>query len=193
MHTLYHTDAYVLKSFPNGDSGKAFYLLTKEFGLVIATAQGIRLDKSKLKYSLQDFSKSHVTLVKGKGGWRITTAQPNFNTYLDRPNEENFEIIARAFSLLSRLLQGEESNIELYEIIDNGVNYLLKNTSVDPKDVECVLVLRILNNLGYIGDNKDLTFFTIDNDWSNEYISEIKNERQNALNEINRAIRESQL
>ena len=193
MHTQYHTDAYVLKSYPHGESNKTFILLTKDFGLVRAIAQGIRLHKSKLKFSLQDYSKAHVTLIKGKDGWKITTAQPIFNIYSETPNKESFELIVRSFSLLIRLLQGEEENTELYEIINQGILFLVKNEVDNHLDIECVLMLRVLNNLGYISDNKGLTFFTIDNDWNNDYISGIKDERQNALVEINRALKESQL
>lgn len=192
MHTQYHTDAYILKSYPHGESNKTFILLTKDFGLVRANAQGIRLHKSKLKFSLQEYSKAHITLIKGKAGWKITTAQPLFNIYKEA-SKNSFELIVRSFSLLIRLLQGEERNTELYEIINQGILFLIKDEADNHLDIECVLILRILNNLGYVSDNKGLTFFTIDNDWDNDYISGIKDERQNALVEINRALKESQL
>jgi len=200
MHQIYTTPAYVLKSYSNKEANKTLVLLTKDFGLIRVIAQGIRLEKSKHRFALQDFSNVEVSLVKGRAGWRLTSAKANSNIYQEIENQDLFQVVVRIFLLLDRLIQGEEENQDLYSIIEQGIEFILENKdknkngeSLDVLDIECVLVLRILNNLGYIGNNKNLSFFTINNDLNNEHIEEIKKERISALSEINRALKESHL
>ncbi len=49
-------------------------IFTRELGLVRATAQGIRLEKSKLRYSSQLYSFGIFSFVHGKEFWRLTSA-----------------------------------------------------------------------------------------------------------------------
>ncbi|MCB9806000.1 recombination protein O N-terminal domain-containing protein [Candidatus Nomurabacteria bacterium] len=195
MHTIYHTDAYVLDERPNGEAGKTFVLFTKDFGLIYASAQGIRFEKSKLRFALQKYSLANIALVFGKTGWRITNAYSLSNIYYQLGSDQRFRLVARIFSLLGRLINGEEKNEHLFDILNNAILFLEKDHLFDDqiKDIECVLVLRILNNLGYVGDHKDLQFFILDNSMKNEHIEEIKRSRKVVLSEINRALKESQL
>ena len=73
MHTIFETDCFVISSSPQGEANKQLDLLTRDFGLIRATAQGVRWLKSKLRYSLTDFSFTHASLVRGKEFWRVLT------------------------------------------------------------------------------------------------------------------------
>jgi hypothetical protein len=155
MYKIYETKGYVLSSIPSGEADRLLNVFTKELGLVRAKAQGIRYEKSKLRFSTQDFSEVNISLVRGKGYWRLV----------------------------------------LINILDSAILYL-SNTDIkkeDLLDVECVIVLRILNNLGYVGNNKNLSFFTLGSDMHDDVAKEMKTERKHALTEINRALKESQL
>lgn len=195
MHTIYHTEAYVLNEKPNGEASKVFILFTRDFGLLYASAQGIRFEKSKLRFALQKYSLVNVALVYGKTGWKITNAYSISNLYYQFNSSYPFKFIVRIFSLLTRLINGEERNESLFEIIYGTVFFLQKNNLSEEqvRDVECVLVFKILNNLGYIGENKDLEFFILDNSMNNKHIEEIKNRRKIVLREINKALKESHL
>jgi recombinational DNA repair protein (RecF pathway) len=195
MHSIYNTDAYVLDEKMSGEAGKNFFLFTKDLGFIYASAQGIRYQKSKLKFALQKYSRAKVSLVSGKTGWKIVNAIPEDNLLSILGNGESFYLIVRIFSLLNRLVQGEEINVDIFNIIENAIAFLEQNNFDKEKlrDIECVLVLRILNNLGYVGDNEELKFFVLDNEFKNEHIEEINKRRSIALGEINRALRESQL
>lgn len=194
MHTIYTTPAYILKTKPFNEADKLIIIFTRDLGLLVSTAQGIRYEKSKLRFALQDFSKANISLVQGKAIWRITNAEVEENLFSEL-EKDKFNLIARVFALLERLVQGEEVNPELFTIIDNGIKYLKEVRLEEGSliDIECVWVLRILNNLGYIGGNKNLGFFTMENSWDNDLIEDIKKERREALREINRALKESQL
>ena len=66
MHHIYTTKAIIIRSIPIGEANKYYFLLTEDLGFIRATAQGVRLDKSKLKGHLQDFCFVEISLVKGK-------------------------------------------------------------------------------------------------------------------------------
>ena len=74
LHHIYHTEGFVLSGQSVGEANKYFRIFTKDFGMVGAMAQGIRLLQSKLRYSLQDYSYSKISLVRGKQVWRIVGA-----------------------------------------------------------------------------------------------------------------------
>lgn len=196
MHTIYHTDAFVLDEIPFGEAGKVYTLFTKKLGLIRASAQGVRYEKSKLRFSISKYAKVHVALVQGKSGWKLTNAYANYHLFKET-DLSVFRVITRIFSLLSRLIQGEEPNEFLFETLDSSVDYLIslkKEESFSSlQDIECVIVLRILNNLGYIGDHKDIKFFVLDNVLNNEHIDAMNKKRAHVLKEINRALKESHL
>jgi DNA repair protein RecO (recombination protein O) len=195
MYKIYETKGYVLSSIPSGEADRLLNVFTKELGLVRAKAQGIRYEKSKLRFSTQDFSEVNISLVRGKGYWRLVNASSESNLFQEIKDRNKLEVVLRIFSLLERLIQGEEKNDDLFNILDSAISYL-SNTDIkkeDLLDVECVIVLRILNNLGYVGNNKNLSFFTLGSDMHDDVAKEMKTERKHALTEINRALKESQL
>src|ERR1035437_4083782 len=103
MHHIYTTKAIIIKSVPIGEANKYYFLLTEDLGFIRASAQGVRLDKSKLKGHLQEFCLVKISLVKGKEVWRITGVET-----IERADllKETNKLIAikNIFSLLLRLL-----------------------------------------------------------------------------------------
>src|SRR5947207_241148 len=108
-HHIYQTDGFILASFDRGEANRYFHIFTRDLGMIQATAQGVRLIESKLRYSLQDYSLSHLSLVRGKDVWRITSASKLFNLH-EEFGREQFTVFARVFSLLRRLIAGEAKN-----------------------------------------------------------------------------------
>jgi len=113
MYTIYHTEGIVLGGAPVGEASKILYIFTRDFGLVSAHTRSLRELKSKLRYGLQDFSYTHIDLIRGKGGWRVTSAIPIDNLSLAPIRIDYFELISRVFSLVRRLVKGEECNERL--------------------------------------------------------------------------------
>ena len=194
MHHIYTTKAIIVKSLPSGEANKFYFILTKDLGFIRASAQGVRLDKSKLKGHLQEFSLLSLSVVKGREIWRITNAetmhQPDFLKNLDE-----LRIVKNIFSLLSRLLQGEEKNEALFDCIDSFYNFLSKNelTKDQLKNLEVIIVLRILHALGYFKKSLNLSDFLKDDSISTILIDNIKEKRNFAINEINEALEHTNL
>lgn len=132
MYHLYHTPALVLASAPQGEGSKTFTLFTRELGLIHATATSVREERSKLRYGLQDFSYSEVTLVRGKEFWRVTSAVLIENVYTAfRATPEAALMFARAFRLLRRLVAGEEKNKRLFDAVREAFLFA-KSSSIPP-------------------------------------------------------------
>ncbi len=194
MHHIYHTKGIVLESREKGEANKFLSIFTREHGMIFAAVQGIRHNKSKLRYALSDFSYSNVDLVRGRDIWRVTTASPisNFgNLALDG----NFgKVFANLSRLVLRLYQGEESNEELFDHIIETFG-LLKEKKVKEEDLkhfEIVAVFRILYYLGYLALTTENDVF-VKSPLDESLFVEAAKSRTRVLNEINKSLRESQL
>ncbi|MCC2631105.1 MAG: repair protein RecO, repair protein RecO [Candidatus Paceibacter sp.] len=197
-HHIYTTDAFVLGSELSGEADRFYLIFTKDLGLLRATARGVRLQKSKLKYSLQDFSRTRVSLVRGKEIWRITSARVEDNLHIRfRNNKSILQIVAHILSLIKRLVAGEEKNESLFMLVSDAFNFLETQTEQATqqeivKFFEIIVVLKILHNLGYMRILPELAPF-IQNSISLELLKTLEPHKALALREINTSLRETQL
>lgn len=197
-HTIYHTEAIVLGGELRGEANKYVYLLTRDFGFISAHVQSVRELKSKLRYSLQDFSHSHVDLVQGRSGWRVTSTIEIQNLARFHGNDGkiyHMPIVRRVCDLLKRLLRGEEKNELLFEDVRKGfILFFSGGLSLeDAQAAEVVLVMRILNHLGYWGEDATLSPFLAGDIEDMRQISQIKKQKPRAIGAINKALQETQL
>jgi DNA repair protein RecO (recombination protein O) len=193
MHHIYHTHGFILSSRNVGEANKVFTIYTRELGLVRAVCQGIRLSKSKNRFALQDFYYSNIDLVRGKDVWRVTTAKPINSFAFARANRDSILLVARVSSLLDRLCKGEESNTEIFDDFIQALYILDSEIEKEKREaLELHLVLRIMNSLGYIGDNKILSKYLISS-FDDSKIEDLLKERQSIISNINKAISESHL
>jgi len=193
-HHIYQTEAVLLGSHNVSESNKLFLLFTKDFGFVPAVAQGIRHLKSKLRYSLQDFGYTRIDLVRGKDIWRITNAE-NINGYHKLLQDKNNTVfIARIFSLLRRLLHGEEKNQELFEVLAQTLRFLDQEelSQEDLSNLEILTNLKILHHLGY-GVEKEIYRTLIIMPPSRELLSCVSPIKRECLTDINSALKETHL
>lgn len=197
MYHLYHTPAFVLGGTPFGEGSKFFILFTEELGMIRGSATSVRAERSKLRYGLQDFSLSEITLVRGREFWRITNAtfQENiFTVFLAKPLVQ--AMFARVFRLLERLLAGEEKNEKLFDTIVGAFSFL-KETDGNARtvsEVEIVLVLRVLYLLGYLAPQEEFAdFLATPVLWNDFVLSKASILRALALSRINHSLSESQL
>jgi len=194
MNHIYTTKAIIVKSIPIGEANKYYFLLTEDLGFIRASAQGVRLDKSKLKGHLQDFCLVSISLVKGKEVWRIVGVETlESESFLKNTNK--LVAIKNIFNLLTRLLHGEEKNEALYQSIESSYNFLLKNelSQDNVKNLETITVLRVLYHLGYFKTSFDLLDFVKDNELSVEVLNLFDTNKKLAILDINSALQESHL
>jgi len=193
MHHIYHTEGLILGSKNYGETGRSYSVFTRDLGMIYATASGVRKISSKLRFVLQDFSYIKVDLVQGRDFWRVTSAsKTNMLEGLSK-NRETFQVFYNIGSLLKRLLAGVEPNESLFTDLVRGLSILEKTAEVDDlRNIEAVIVLRILNNLGYIGGSETLQNLT-KSPFEQDLIFDASKSRKEVLSQINKALKETHL
>ncbi|PIP68890.1 DNA repair protein RecO [Candidatus Nomurabacteria bacterium CG_4_9_14_0_2_um_filter_32_10] len=192
MHHIYHTEGIILGSGNFGETGKYYSIFTRDLGMIFASAQGVRKMSSKLRFVLQDFSYLKIDLIKGKDFWKITSAsKTNKLEKLSEP--EIFEVFVNISKLLKRLLMGEDPNKALFMDLLKGLFILEKSKTIDElRNIEAIIVLRILNNLGYIGGDEILKDF-IRSPFEEDLVFKVSKSRAKILHQINKALKETHL
>lgn len=194
MYQIITTSGFIIDSKPNGDAGKTFSIFTREIGLIRASAQGIRLEKSKLRYHSQEYTLGDFSFVRGKDIWRMTNAGiVQENKQIDK---NRISLVARLALLLRRLLHGEEVNVDLFEHIERSLIFIYNSPILSEeqlKILESIIVYKMLNILGYIGSDKALEKIITNNDLSISVLDDLSKHRLSLNQHINKALKESHL
>jgi DNA repair protein RecO (recombination protein O) len=125
---IYTTKGLILSERPLREADRLYSILTRDLGLVRATALGVRKEASKLRGALEPVSLSTVSLVRGKEHWRLTSAEFLKSFKKSKP-----------LVLLEQLVAGEAVHPELFDAVE-------KHLESD----ETTLVAQILYHLGYL-------------------------------------------
>ena len=193
MHHICHTEGIILGSRNTGESGKYYYIFTKELGMIYATATGVRKISSKLRFILQDYAYLKIDLVQGQNFFRVTSASKTNQLEKITKRPEALKIFHNIVRLLKRLLAGVEPNEALFIDLLHSMRALEKiESKSDLQNIEAIIVLRILNNLGYIGGNENLKDL-IKSPFDESMIFEVSKSRSHILNQINKALKETHL
>ncbi|MFA7191963.1 MAG: DNA repair protein RecO [Candidatus Paceibacterota bacterium] len=194
QHHIYHTHGFIISSRASGEANKMLSIYTRELGLVRAMAGGIRLAKSKLRYTLQDMSYAKIDLVKGRDIWRVTSATTISSFPLARSKKESIVFMSRVSALIDRLCRGEEGNDEVFDLIIQSF-LLLDDENFNHESLSALelhTVLSIVHSLGYVGDSDDMHDY-IGGIFDKDKIHKLLSEKKSIISHINRALRESGL
>lgn len=196
-YTKVHTPGIVLSAHNVGEADRLFGVFTRELGLLYAHGRGVRNLSSLQRYALQPLSVVDLSVVRSRGGWRITNVTP-CDSLLALCGDERGrrQFVVRILSLLKRLVTGEEMNTDLFAVVSRAFEFLFTETlSADElQSLETVTVLRTLYLLGYL--KKTTTFpdtLIVSTDFSKQVLVEMRGKQREAIAEINRALHESQL
>ena len=190
MYQKYQTDALVLKSYDQGEADKSFALFTHDFGLIRARASAVRTEKSKMRFSLQNYSRANVGLVRGKRGWRLAGASCAQSASAPVTSVAAF---ARISELVLRLVQGEEQNEYLFAALSEAHEALMQKEFTLWPTIEIVCVARVLYALGYLSNEAlETTLFT-HTTYAAPHLEEAQTLYDQLLSSVNKAIAETQL
>ena len=198
MYHIHTTCGLVLDSKNYGEAGKILRVFTKDYGLIIVIAQGIRLEKSKLRYFIQNYVLTTISVVKGKEFWRLTNASsvPELDNADSVSQSKNNLLVVRICKILIRLLQGEEKHEELFNVIFDAIIFMHENEVLDQersKTLESVIMFRILKLLGYIGKDDDIGEEISIGAINNTFLDASKDKRIMINKHVNKALAESHL
>lgn len=189
MYAIYHTDAFVLSALPRGEGDRTLSLYTHRMGLIAANVKSVRELRSRLRYALQPYARAEVDLVRGKHGWKLTSARPVDSHRDIWGHPEKRVVLERISGLLLRLVAGEEAHPDLFEDLARGLTLIRSTHDGSLAALELLLVARTLARLGYWDVSGDEPLFGPD-DLALDFVV---SERRELLSRVNRSLRETQL
>lgn len=156
MHTIYHTDAFVLKVLPAGEANARVWLLTRDMGLVVASVQGVRKPGAKLSSALIEYALVRADLVKGREVWRLISLKMERQTTAELQDASYARCFVRSLSFIERLVVGEGvPHEELFEHIGVLAAYIEIAHTIPAEVVDTLSLWRIATMLGYIAPDRD--------------------------------------
>jgi DNA repair protein RecO len=195
MYHIYQTTGWILGGINIGEANRFLDIFTSELGLVRGVAQGVRKLNSKLRYGLQDYSFSKISLVKGKLVWRIVGVEKSedFNWIYD--DKKVFQLVCRIFSLLKRLIKGEEQDSAIFEDLNQAIRFMGENKLLKDQllSLEIILVFRILQKLGYVGRDERFDHLADFSSWEAGVLDINDATRSVILKQINNSLAHSHL
>jgi DNA repair protein RecO len=183
MHEKYITEGIVLGKRSVGEANTLVYILTEQLGLVRAKATSSRREASKLRYGLEALSRGRYTFVRGRNEWRLTGVDDVSRDYASATSAQR-KRLGQVSSLLMRLVLGAEHTPELYKTVRGGFESLA-HTEQHADSVECVLVLRILAQLGYLPELPALSPFVESDAYTPQLAAEAAGSRKLLIKLIN--------
>ncbi len=193
MHTIHQTEGIVIGARNISEANRLLWILTKDLGLIQAHVQNIRGVESKLRYGLQIFSHSYIDFVRGKEGWRVSSAEPITNFGMTIKDTTLLRALGKMFTLLRRLLPGEEKHEELFYEVRTAAQFAARET-LSPrylKAFESVMVLRILSHLGYWENTNEE--WLLKESYSPGMLERTEDVYKRIVKEINASLRATQL
>ncbi|MEK7505658.1 MAG: DNA repair protein RecO [Patescibacteria group bacterium] len=192
MYRIYNTEAVVLSGSPTSEGSRTFSLLTEDFGLIQAHAEGVRKSASKFRHALQTFSLVSVSLVRGRGKFRIIHANTT-SSYREimKSVPGALSLCGRISWLLRRMIPEEEKNRAVYLSVKEFFLLLPKMQEEQFPLLEIAAVMRILSALGYFPARSE--YHTLFEGDISLVLPRIKDLRKNIIADINTALVDSHL
>ncbi len=199
-HHIYQTKAFILNTRDIGEANRLIAFFTEDLGLINASAQGVRLQKSKLKASLQELSFSKIAVVRGREVWRVTSADKLISLYDPRIPAPIRRTIVHIFAFLKRLLPLETKHDELFLSLSKFCAFCLDKGNAAPLQdgaaltrLELLAQIRILYELGYGSDEDFIKPFLNINEWSLELLNTVAIHEDSMVLHIDKALESSHL
>jgi len=148
-HKTYTTEAIVCGSFQKRTTDLSYRLFTKDFGMLLATARGVRKESSRQRYALQDFSYLKLSLIKGKNGWIVGSIEPYENFYHRAESKEARGSVVALCRFLSRFVVGNQTDDEMFTYVTKSLA-MLANQMENRSFARLVVEVNLLSRLGYV-------------------------------------------
>ena len=151
-HTIYTTEAIVINRVDTADVDLTLWLLTKDLGLIVAKASGVRKEAAKMRNYLQTFNLLNVALVRGRYVWRLTGAE-SYTQKVDKLTGKALINFANISNFLRRMTIPEGS-VDLYRLlVVVRKELILAKSDKDLRRIEVLAMAKILVQLGYMSSS----------------------------------------
>lgn len=191
---IYHLEAMIVGSRPQGEASRLLFLLSAELGLITVLARGVREQKSKMRSHLYHWTPLQVSLVKGREGWHLTGVASTVG-----PVAPLVRVMLGPFGrLVIKLLPEAAPAPDLYVLIKDGAKFLSDLAlPSQPRNLApaaaLLLILRLLSRLGYLPRLTSLPDAVWHEEWRTADLILLQTKEREAVALINQAIAASQL
>lgn len=146
------TDALIIREYNNiGEADRFVAALTRDLGLIRASARGARNIKSRNAAATQLLAYSRLSLVKGRDKYIIDSAAP-LNVFFELRSDITRLAVAQYFCELAGVLSPREEPAEAYLRLMLNALHFLGREDQQPERIKAVLELRMLTLAGYMPD-----------------------------------------
>ncbi len=156
-HPIITTEGIVIAKQNYREANQLITFYTHKFGKIHSIAQGVRLNRAKLRGKLGLYTLGTFSFVSGKSGYRIVDVHEAFSGTLLLSNLDRLRLYAGVSALLNRLVQGEGANEVIWQKMKGLFLYLSKDDRGEENlhEIEIKTIFHILRELGYIGRDKE--------------------------------------
>ena len=145
------TDGLIIRDLNVGEDDRIVTILTRERGIIRASARGARRAKSRLSTSTRLFCYSDFALYRGHEKYIIDDAQP-LEFFLGVDRELDGLALAQYFAQLSAVLVPEEEQAEPFlRLMLNALSFI-KSAKRPLPIIKAAFELRLLTMSGYMPD-----------------------------------------
>lgn len=164
-YKTYTTEAIVCGSSTNNTSDKSYLLFTRDAGMLWAAAKSVREERSRQRYALQDFTLIKVSLVRGKSGWRVGSAEVEINYFTRALDQASRAAVTGVVKLLRQFVRGEVAHVEVFDDAKAALTAAI-STSDDVSKIKDQFAFRLLYRLGYVASGQEYaSILTADTWW----------------------------
>lgn len=189
-HHIYHTEGFIVDRRDLKEADVGLTVFTRDFGFLYLHARSLRSGHSKMKGHAIAPGHVKLSLVRGREMWRLVGIDSTglLGKVLRAPQKR--ELTIQIFSLLRRLMPGEEKYEDLFLDIKDALFFMgfQELNKEEIKNFECIIMLRILKSLGYLKDSDNLRSFVDFQNWHMDNIMAMKEGRKYAISAINSSL-----
>lgn len=144
-------DGFVTREFLQGENNKVLSILTKEFGLITATARGAVKINGKNSSASQIFSYSEFSIEKVKDWYYVQSAEPKHSFYSIRKDIDKLSLAQYFAQIINECIVEEQDSGDILRLTLNTF-YYLENGSRSPELLKSIFELRFLSDIGLMPD-----------------------------------------
>ncbi len=187
-YRVYQTEGLVLRTMPSGEADRLFWVFTPDLGLCRVLAKGLRQEKSKLRANIGLLEHCELGLVRGREYWRLVHSRKSDRLRELVKTNSKRRLTGDVFRLLNFFVVGESASEEIYADLFSALVLLSHLGSTDlkrQKNLELLLVLRLLKHLGLLPSEERLNPLIDSPEWTENLLDRVEAVRPFALDFIN--------
>jgi len=124
LRQIYLTKGIILKKKDLGEADRLLYIYTENLGMIMASGQSVRSEKSKLRPNLDLFVYGSFAIISLGEFWRLVDAREIVSFRICPDSSGEVKTFAEVAKLILRMVKGEERNEEVWRALKDAFEKL---------------------------------------------------------------------